>query len=84
MNGSTGRTSATQAELQALRDVIIAITHEALAMVLKTAPSMRAAEMIALHACIPDRLILLGVAPDRAPELAKRIRVTVDLASDLD
>ncbi|HXX66056.1 MAG TPA: hypothetical protein VEK07_02685 [Polyangiaceae bacterium] len=82
MSGARHEVARTPVEIQAVYKVIEAVTRAALEMALNTARDFRTAEMVALHATIPARLIAEGVDPVRAAVLARGIRVEVEVAED--
>lgn len=82
MNGARDDRAQTPIEIRAVIRVTESTVKDALIMALRTTATKRVAEMIALHATIPDRLVVEGVDPERAVCLAKGIRVNVEVAAD--
>jgi len=73
---------ANPLEARAVVMVVETLTSEALKMSLSTPKGKRGAEMLAIHATVPDQLVAHGVEPGRALELAKGIWVKVEVADD--
>jgi hypothetical protein len=74
--------TCTPDELRIVYQVVEEATQEALNVALTVVRNERAVKLAAIHASFASRLERHGVEPGRAEELARTIRIDVDVGDD--